>query len=640
MLKSLKKKKKTSTRSKIRNAIVYQRNKSPMYKAFARALAPKPPLTVAQWSDQSRILPEISAHEAGLWRTERFPFLRRIMNLLSPDDLTQQIVVMKGAQLGFTECSLNWMFYTIDYSPAPMLYVQKTLVDMDVFVKQRFDPSISEMPDLQKRLKTVARGRGSGDTAKIKLFPGGMIRFGGANSAASLRSMPIERLTLDEEDSYEQDIQQEGSPSQLAIRRTANFPHRKIYRLSTPTIKETSVIEPLFEGGTKERYYVPCPHCGHMDWIRWSRIKWDNDDPSTAMLLCEKCGVLIEERYKTQMLKECENYADPNAPGARWIAEVPNAPYPSFHISSLYSPYGFFKWSEAVSMWLDAIRKNDKAALKTFINTVLGETWSESGQEIAYSELEKHKEDYKAEIPNGVLILTASADVQKDRIECEVVGYGHGMESWGIDYAVFRGDTEQAQVWEQLDEYLNRGWKAENGGIYPVAVSAIDSGYLTKIVYEFCRIREHRRIFAVKGDEGWGRGQIDRPLRKNKFGVWPFRAFSDEIKSKLYSYWKLTEPGKPGYCHWPRKPCYDKAYFQQLTSEYLDKKWINGRYRLCWMLPQGLRNEALDVRMLSIAALNILNPQFDTIQMHNQPRVVVTAPGRRRIRVHSRGVEF
>ena len=122
-----------------------------MYKAFARALAPKPPLTVAQWSDQSRVLPEISAHEAGLWRTERFPFLRRIMNLLSPDDLTQQIVVMKGAQLGFTECSLNWMFYTIDYSPAPMLYVQKTLVDMDVFVKQRFDPSIDEMPDLRNR---------------------------------------------------------------------------------------------------------------------------------------------------------------------------------------------------------------------------------------------------------------------------------------------------------------------------------------------------------------------------------------------------------------------------------------------------------------------------------------------------------
>lgn len=610
--------------------ITLKKKRSPLYGAFARALAPKPPLTIDEWADQSRILPEIAAHEAGLWRTSRFPFLRRIMQLLSPSHPCQQIVVMKGAQLGFTECALNWMFYTVDYSPAPMLYVQKTLVDMEIFTKQRFDPSLDEMHDIKKRVGSSTRGRGTGDTAKVKIFPGGMIRLGGANSAASLRSMPIERLMLDEEDSYEHDIQEEGSPSELAIRRTANFPRRKIYRLSTPTIKETSVIEPLFDGGTKERFYVPCPHCGNMDWIRWGNIKWENEDPKTAMLLCEACGVLIEERYKTQMLAHGE-----------WRAENSDAAYPSFHISSLYSPYGFYKWSQAVDLYLRAVHTHDNTLLKTFINTVLGETWSESGRIIKATILEERKSDYSAEVPEGVMVLTGAADIQKDRIEAEIVGWGRGMESWGIEYAVFRGDTERSQVWQQLDQFLNRAWTTSQGGSYPIAIAAIDSGFHTKLVYEFCRMREHRNVFPVKGDEGWGHGYIDRPMRKNKFGVWPFRAFADEIKSKLYSYLQIQDEG-PGFCHWPKKDCYDTQYYKQLTSEYLDRKWVNGRYRLRWILPQGRRNESLDVRMLNIAALHILNPQFDTLQMPEEGKTMVVGRGRKlkRRRVHSRGVQI
>lgn len=619
---------KKSLKNKIKRKKKKQK-KTELYTSYIRALAPNPPLTINEWSDKNRQLPDISSHEAGLWRTSRFPFLKRIMELLSPQSDAEQIVVMKGAQLGFTECSLNWMFYTIDYSPAPMLYVQKTLTDMEVFVKQRFDPSLDEMGTLKENVGTAKKGRGSGDTAKIKIFPGGMIRFGGANSAASLRSMPIERLTLDEEDSYEQDIQQEGSPSKLAIRRTANFPNRKIYRLSTPTIKETSVIEPLFEGGTKERFYVPCPHCGHMDWIRWQNIKWDNDDPNTALLLCEECGVLIEERYKTQMLSRGE-----------WRAECPDASYYSFHISSLYSPYGFYSWKKAVEEYLEAIRKKDNTLLKTFINTVLGETWSESGRIIKAKTLEARKEVYNAEIPDGVLVLTGQADIQQDRIEAEIVGWGLGMENWGIDFAVFRGDTDKADVWKQLDQYFARTWMTGSGARYPISLAAIDSGYKTKTVYEYCRLREHRNYFPVKGDNGWGKGFIDRPMRKNKFGVWPFRSFTDEIKSTVYSHLQIEDPG-PGYCHWPRKTCYDTNYFKQLTAEYLEKVWSQGRYRLRWVCPEGVRNEVLDIRVLAIAALTILNPQFGNLQLptDQQQKTYVRPRNKSRGRVHSRGVQ-
>jgi phage terminase large subunit GpA-like protein len=302
----------------------------------------------------------------------------------------------------------------------------------------------------------------------------------------------------------------------------------------------------------------------------------------------------------------------------------------------LYSPYGFYRWSEAVSLYIRALKNHDNTLLKTFVNTVLGETWSETGRIIKASALLKRKIEYGAEVPEGAVLLTGAADIQKDRIETEIIGWGRGMESWGIDYAVFRGDTERADVWLQLDQYLNRGWRAKTGNIFPVSIVAIDSGYLTKLVYEFCRQRIHRMIFPVKGDEGWGHGYIDRPLKMNKYGVWPFRAFVDEIKNKVYSYLQIEDSG-PGACHWPNKDCYDKAYFSQLTSEYLDKKYVNGRYRLKWMLPQGRRNEALDIRCLNIAALNILNPQFDTLQMPIQNRVVGRGRNKRR-RVMSKGL--
>ena len=602
-------------------------------RAFADALAPKPKLSIDEWSDKYRFLPQISAHEAGLWRTSRFPFLKRIMQVLSPSDPCRQVVTMKGAQVGFTEVALNWMFYTIDYHPVPALYVQKTLDNISIFMDQRFDPAMEEMPNIRDKVGIVKTGRGTGNTKRTKIFPGGMIRFGGANSAASLRSMPICNLTLDEEDSYEQDIQSEGSPSQLAIARTRNFPNRKIYRISTPTIKETSVIEPLFEQGTQEYYSVPCPHCNNMSDIKWDNIKWIKDefgvvDEKSIGLMCTNCNCLIEERRKTWMLEN-----------GKWIAKNPSGKYPSFHLSSLYSPFGFYSWIDAVNEFLEAQRKGDQTLLKTFVNTVLGETWSESGRTIKATWLEKRKEVYAAEIPKSVVLLTSASDIQDNRIETEVVGWARDLQRYSIDYRVFMGDTEKNEVWEQLDLYLNKWYMHETGVKIPIAISALDSGFLTKQVYNFCRLREHRNIFPVKGRSGWGHGYIDRPKRRNKNGVWAFSSFPDEIKSKVYTNLSIEEEG-PGYYHFPMKEVYNPAYFRMLSSEKLERTWSGGRYRLKWVLPNGQRNEALDVAALNVAALNILNPDFDSLPVNQLFRVAfgkTKAKGKGK-RVHSTGI--
>lgn len=556
---------------------------------------------------------------------------------------------MKGAQVACTEVALNWMFYTIDYNPAPMLYVQKTLEAVEKVNRQRFDKAIESMPKIQKKMKTGTGNRG-GNTKRIKMFNGGIILFGGANSAASLRSMPIERLILDEEDSYESDIQEEGSPQDLAIRRTANFPRRKIFRLSTPTIKETSAIEPAYDEGDQRLYYVVCPFCKHKAPIKWKdsdpdrkdfTITWVGDTirqaQATVGLVCHECGVVIDEHYKPWMMSE-EN-------GAGWVAQNPDGEYPSFHISSLYSPLGFFSWKKAVKMWLKATKTYDRTKLKVFINTVLGETWSETGKQLNPSWVEERKEDYGGfDMPEGALVVVAGADVQDNRIEIEVVAYGKGEESWAIDYVVIQGDTARDFVWDQFDQWHEKArYSHPSGAHLRIACTAVDSGYRTEIVNKFCKAREWRRIFPVKGNDGWGRGYIERPKRRNKYGAWSFVAWVDELKSKVYSYLQIEEPGA-GFCHFPKKKCFDEQYFRMLTAETMEVKLVGGQKKLKWQLRKGRRNEALDCRCYAIAALTILGRPVEQLleqgglPIGGQSQPVQGRKKRRGRRVMSRGI--
>jgi len=593
--------------------------------AFLKTLEPPPELNIWEWADEYRVLSSEASSEPGPWRSDRFPYLKEIMEELSPQNPRDEVVLMSGAQVGKTECCLNMMGYTIHYDPTPMLYIQKTVDAVMKFSSQRFTKSLENTPEIRERLPAV-KSREDANTKLLKNFAGGILIMGGANSAASLRSMPIGKLMLDEEDSYEMDIQEEGDPTELAIRRTANFPRRKIFHLSTPKIKETSRIEPAFYEGDQRYYYVPCPHCDNYDTIRWENIKYTDDDPNTAELLCTACGSLIQERYKTQMLS-----------AGKWKATEPGREIASFHLNSLYSPLGFYSWKDAVKLWLKYKRTHNTEILRVFVNTVLGETYSESGKSVEFSILEKRKEDYPADVPNNALILTAGVDIQEDRIEAEIVGWGAGQESWSIDYTRIMGDTEYDFVWNQLDDYLKRTWIHESGLEMLPALTAIDSGHRARTVYQFCKRNEHRRIFPVKGQDGWGRGLINRPAKRNKDLVYLFNVFVDEMKSKIYSQLKVDVPG-PGYCHFPRKDFYDMNYFRQLTSEKLVNKRIAGRNKLKWELPAGRRNEALDCRAYAIAALNILNPNFEALRDRGGPMSGTQTKIRKKRRLLSKGI--
>jgi phage terminase large subunit GpA-like protein len=296
----------------------------------------------------------------------------------------------------------------------------------------------------------------------------------------------------------------------------------------------------------------------------------------------------------------------------RWVP-TKESPIRGYHLSSLYSPLGWYSWAQAAAEFLEAKRMGPES-LKTWTNTVLGETWEEQGEAVQDDLLIARREQYMAEVPAAALVLTAGVDVQDDRLEMEVVGWGKGEESWGIEYRTIWGDPGQAAVWQQLDEALAKVYAHENGHHLHVVSACIDSGHATQQVYEFVR-RRGGRLHAVKGMAGAGRPIVSAPSkRKTGRSQRPVNVFLvgvDQAKGLLYSRLRLREPG-PGYCHFPIEEGYDVEFFAQLAAEKCVTRYTRGFPRREWVKVRP-RNEALDCRVYAMAAVYILNPAWEVI---------------------------
>jgi len=573
-------------------------------KGFIDGLRPEPRLTVSQWADKSRVLSTISTAEPGLWRTSRTPYLREIMDRLSVGDPTQEIIVMKGAQVGLTEAGNNWIGYTIDVSPCPFLAVQPTKDMAERNSKIRIQPMIEAAPILAAKIKP-ARSRDSGNTILKKEFPGGILVMTGANSASGLRSMPARNVFLDEVDAYPLDLDGEGSPIDLAKARTRTFPKKKIFIISTPTIEGQSIIAAQFLETDQRYYFVPCPHCGGMQVLRFGQLRYTPGKYDKVTYECEHCGEQIQERFKTKMLA-----------AGQWIATAPekaNYLKVGYHISSMYSPYGWYSWANAAQDYEDC--KTDIPKLKTFVNTVLGETWKEEGDAPDWELLYNKRESYAQNtVHKDVAFLTAGVDIQKDRIELEIVGWAKGKQSYSIDYRVLLGNTsgENTPVWQQLAEVLNETWQREDGAMLSIRMMAVDSGYNTSEVYAFCRKYDPSRVVPTKGQEAQSI-MVSTPRavdisRKGKAinGIKVRHVGISIIKSELYGWLRLQrneDDSYPnGYCHFPQ---YEAHYFKGLTAEKLELKKVRGFDKYMWVKKYE-RNEPLDCRVYARAAANML----------------------------------
>jgi len=579
-------------------------------RAWCEGLIPDPLLSVSEWSDRHRMLSSKASSEPGRWRTSRTPYLKEIMDCLSPTSAVERVVFMKAAQLGATEMGSNWIGYVIHHAPGPMMAVWPTVEMAKRNSKQRIDPLIEESTALRE-LISPARSRDSGNTILAKEFRGGVLVMTGANSAVGLRSMPVRYLFLDEVDGYPVDVDGEGSAVALAEARTRTFARRKIFIVSTPTIAGVSTIEREYEASDQRRYFVPCPHCGHRQWLRFEQLRWERDEfgnrPNTAAYVCESCEVPIPEHHKTWMLEHGE---------WRAMNEVVSKTA-GFHLNSLYSPTGWRSWREIAAAWESAINKQSgsASAIKTFKNTELGETWVEEGEAPDWQRLLERREDYRiGSIPAGGLLLTCGADVQKDRIEASVWAFGRGKEAWLVEHRVLMGDTARNEVWNALGRMLAETWTHASGADIPLVRLALDTGFATQEAYAFVRSVRDSRVMAVKG-VARGAALVGTPTaidattggKKLRRGIKVFSVAGGIAKLEFYNNLRKNidtdEDGvvcyPAGFVHLPKV---DAEFTQQLCAEQLVTRRDRNGFAIREWQKMRERNEALDCYVYARAA--------------------------------------
>jgi len=542
---------------------------------------------VSQWADQYRRLSSEASAEPGVWRTSRAPYQRGIMDAVT-DETVKEVWIQKSAQVGWTEILNNVIGYHVHQDPAPMLLVQPTLEMAESWSKDRFAPMVRDTPALAERIADP-KARDSGNTLLHKKFTGGHLTVAGANSPSGLASRPIRIVLFDEVDRYPSSAGTEGDPISLGRKRTATFWSRKVLAGSTPTIKGSSRIEAGFESGDQRFYYVPCPHCGEFQRLVWAQVKWPEGQPELAEYVCVACGAMLTEADKAEMLQAGE-----------WRGSKPFSGIASFHISELYSPWS--TWAEMAVAFIQA--KRFPETLQTWINTALGETYEERGEQVETVGLAQRREPYTAQsIPQQVLMLTAGVDVQDDRLEITIVGFGKEEETWIVEHGVLRGDPGSDSLWHDLDGYMARKRETEDGRPLLIEAQAIDSGgHFTQQVYAYCAKRKARRVWAIKGAGGFGRLIWPKSAgRAGKTSAQVFIVGVDTAKDVLYGRMKRVHQPGAGYIHFPVSV--DEVYFDQLTAETLIYRMVQGR-RVRSYKPRssGSRTEALDCLVYAYAA--------------------------------------
>ena len=574
--------------------------------AWREGLTPDPLLTVSEWADQYRVLSGKSASEPGKWRTNRTPYLKEIMDCLSPTSPIERVVFMKGAQVGGTECGNNWIGYVIHLAPGPMMAVAPTVEMAKRNSKQRIDPLIEESPTLSS-LIAPARARDSGNTILGKEFRGGVLVMTGANSAVGLRSMPVRYLFLDEVDGYPGDVEGEGDAIALAEARTRTFARRKIFIVSTPTISGSSRIEREYEQTDQRQFMVPCPHCEHEQVLIFEQLIWEKGLPETAHYRCESCEQPIYEYQKTEMLER-----------GRWQSSIPDyvGKTVGFHLSSLYSPVGWRSWVDIAAAWEAA--QGSATALKAFKNTELGETWVEQGETPEWERLLERREDYRiGTVPIGAALLCAGVDVQKDRIEVSVWAFGRGKEAWLVEHRVLAGDTSRDTVWQRLREMIDESWTHASGVQLRLSRIGLDTGYATQEAYAFVRKLRDSRLLPMKG-VARGAALVGLPTavdltvggKKLRRGVRVYSVVGGIAKLEFYNHLRktmeVTEDGEilypAGYIHLPKV---DAEFVQQLCSEQLVTRRDRNGYPVREWQKIRERNEALDCYVYARAAASL-----------------------------------
>lgn len=570
--------------------------------AQQRILAPLPTLTVSAWCDRHRVLSRESSAEPGPWRTERTPYLQEPLDALG-DPAVESVSCQFASQLGKSEVLLNAAAYFMAGDPSPILFVEPSIGEAENFSKIRIAPMIRDSPTLT-RLVADPKARDSGNTLLVKEFPGGHITMVGANAPSGLASKPIRCLLFDEVDRAPASAGSEGDPVSLAERRTTTFWNRKLLKVSSPTITGISRIEQAYGEGSQADYCVPCPHCNAMQVIQWRdaegryRIVGERDAsgkviPGSTHYACVACGAAIEEKHKTPML----------AAGG-WVHAHPDRRrHRSFRLSSLYSPWR--RWDEVLQDFLEA--KPHPLRLRTFVNTILGETWDEQEGGRTPDDLKNRAEPWEGVVPDAPVVLTLGVDVQVDRLELVLVANGVNDEWWVCDWWQLPGDPQTPDPWIGLDAARAQAYPRGVTSVVRVAACAIDTGYMPDRCIDYALARRAQRVIPMRGIGGRGKPLVVNvgPEKYRRGSRQPWHLAGDTGKDQIAAALGVKpspEPGapQPGMVHF--HDVLNPTYYDHLTAEAIVTRYTAGRPVREWALQPNRRNDALDATILARAA--------------------------------------
>ena len=604
------------------------------------ALAPPSDITVTEWATTKRRLSAESSAETGLFRVDRTPYVKEIMDAFT-DPMVNHIVFVAASQVGKSEFINNAIGYIIDEDPSSILFVQPTVEDAREYSELRISPMIRDCPTLRQKVADP-KSRDSKNTIRQKAYPGGILTMCGSMEAHSLASKPIRFLFGDEMDRWATSAGGEGDPWLLAVRRQTTFYNAMAVECSTPTIKGASRIEKAYNKGTMERYKSKCPHCGKYNDIRFRDIRFEYDthtingekthEVNSVWYVCPACGAISEE----DEIK--------SAP-ARWEAQNPRAikkGVRSFWLNAFVSPW--VSWEKIITEFLDA--RDDTNKLQVVFNTLFGELWENRGNLASEDEMLARREYYgtdqngePVEVPDGVLVLTMGVDTQDDRVEYEVVGHGFRDATWGIQRGIIMGKPNSEEVWAKLDELLDKTWRYADGLGIRISTTFMDEGgHYTQTVREECARRQSKQIYAIKGFPGPDipftappkKMAIMDEQKRIKGYCWQYQIGVDSGKSMIMDNLKVQSAEGRGFCHFPDRDEYGERYFRGLLSErleYFPKKqkpwqWVK--------LPGHERNEPLDIRNYALAAKAVLNCDLAALDRRLKERRGELAPEEKR----------
>ena len=589
-----------------------------------KGLKPLPKTSVSCWADNFRMLSNSSA-EPGRWKTSRAPYQKEIMDAFTQPGI-RRVVVMSSSQIGKSDCMNNVIGRFAHLDPCAIMMIQPTIEMAQDYSKTRIAPMIRDTKVLSRIFydakegtqQTGAKTRDGNHTILSKIFPGGRLIMCGANSPAGLASRPIRILLADEVDRFPASAGTEGDPVDLASKRMTTFWNRVMGLFSTPTLENSSRIAEEYQAGTQEEWRHKCPNCGEYHTIRYTNIhakhsEYKDTQGRKIVIIedvkwrCPDCGFSFDEKTM-------------KAAPQKYVAQNPVAVkngIRSFFVNAFSSPW--MTWDEIMREWHEAL--GDPTREQVVVNTRFGEPYRERAAFDDGNLFLRRREQYGAELPSGVLMLTAAVDVQDNRLEFEVCGWGEAEENWGILYGVIPGTPDKLRTWNALDKILDRTYFFRDGSGLNIIRTFIDSGgHYTGNVYDYCQRNFHKQRIPIKGRGGPGLPLVYRIAKAAHSSVPLVLLGVDDGKQQVMNRLAIEAPGA-SYFHYPLdgdkslpSRGYDQPYFKGIVSEHKKQVRRNGVLRTIWEATRDVRNEPLDLRVYNLACMLSCTPDWAQIK--------------------------